>query len=99
MLRYFFMLDVAFAVLGASMAVGVGISALLLAVHLDIAPEQRDSMLNLLGLTVAYVAVTLTAVAGAWGIHRRARWHWLAQLTFFGAAAASGFVSVSLLAA
>jgi hypothetical protein len=42
MLRYLFILDIAIAVLGASMVIGVGVSALLLGFHLDRAPEYRD---------------------------------------------------------
>ena len=98
MLRYLFMLDVAFAVLGASMVIGVGVSALLLAWHLDIAPEQRDAMNALLLLTGAYTAVTLAAAAGGWGIRAKAGWHWAAQGVFATAVVVSYFVSVQMLA-
>ena len=98
MLRYLFVLDVAAAILYASMVIGVGISALLLAVHLDTAPQQRGSMINLLVLTAAYSAVMLAAALGAWGIHRRAGWHWAAQAAFVATAVASFSISVSMLA-
>lgn len=82
MFRYLLVLEIAVAVLGASMVIGVGVSALLLAWHLDTAPEQRASMQALLVLTAAYSAMTLTAAAGAWALHRQARWHWLAHAGF-----------------
>lgn len=97
MIRYIFVLDVAFAALGAAMVIGVGASAFLLGWHLDVAPEQRGSMNTLLLLTAAYSAVTLAAAAGAWGIHRKAGWHWLAQLGFVVALIVSYFVSVKTL--
>ena len=97
MLRYLFVLDVAVAVLGASMVIGVGVSALLLAWHLDVAPEQRASMNALLVLTAAYSAMTLTAAAGAWGLHRKARWHWLAHAAFAITLVLSYFVSIRML--
>lgn len=97
MLRYLFVLDVAFAVLGASMVVGVGVSALLLAFHMDVAPEQRDSMLGLLALTAAYSAVTVAAALGAWGLHRKRRWHWGAQAAFLAGLLVSYFISIQML--
>lgn len=97
MLRYLFVLDIAFAVLGASMVIGVGVSALLLAWHLDVAPEQRGSMHNLLLLTAAYSAVTLAAAAAAFGIHRKSGWHWLAQAAFVATLFISYFVSLQML--
>ena len=97
MLRYLFVLDVAFAVLGASMMIGVGVSALLLAWHLDMAPEQRASMNALLVLTAAYGAMTLAAAAGAWALHRQARWHWLAHAAFAGTLICSYLVSIQML--
>lgn len=81
-MRYLFVLDAAFAILGASMAIGVGVSALLLGLHLDTAPEQRASFDNLLLLTLAFTAITLTAAASAMGLHRKARWHWGAHAAF-----------------
>lgn len=96
-MRYLFVLDVAFAVLGASMVIGVGVSALLLGWYLDVAPEQRGSMNALLILTAAYSAVTLAAAAGGWGIRRKARWHWLAQAAFAASLVASYFVSIQTL--
>jgi hypothetical protein len=98
MLRYLFALDAAIAVLGASMVIGVGISALLLAVHLDTAPEQRGAMLNLLILTAAYTAVTAAAVAAAWAIRARQAWHWLAQAAVVATAVASFYISIAMLA-
>ncbi|MDO9451492.1 MAG: hypothetical protein Q7J29_01385 [Stagnimonas sp.] len=97
MLRYLFVLDVAFAVLGASMVIGVGVSALLLAWYLDVAPEQRASMHALLVLTVAYTAVTLAAAAGGWGIRTKARWQWFAQAAFAALLIASYFISIQVL--
>ncbi|MES2684497.1 MAG: hypothetical protein V4650_13340 [Pseudomonadota bacterium] len=98
MFRYLFVLDVACAILGASMVIGVGVSALLLAFHLDTAPEQRGSMNTLLILTVAYTAVTLAAAAGAWAIHKKAAWNLIAQLVFAVSLVASYFVSIQMLA-
>ena len=98
MFRYLFVLDVACAILGASMVIGVGVSALLLAFHLDTAPEQRGSMNTLLILTVAYTAVTLAAAAGAWAIHKKAAWNLIAQLAFAVSLVASYFVSIQMLA-
>lgn len=98
MRRYLFVLDAAFAILGASMVIGVGVSALLLAFHLDTAPEQRDSMNTLLILTVAYTAVTLAAGAAAWAIHKKAPWHWPMQAAFAVSVIASYFVSIQMLA-
>ena len=98
MLRYLFVLDVALAILGASMVIGVGVSALLLAFHLDTAPEQRGSMNTLLTLTVAYSAVTLTAAAGAWAIHKKAAWNVVAQAAFALSLVASYFISIQMLA-
>ena len=82
MLRYLFVLDVAFAVLGASMAIGVGVSALLLGLHLDAAPEQRASFDNLLLLTLVFTIITVTSAACAMGLHRKAGWHWGAHAVF-----------------
>lgn len=82
MRRYLFVLDVAFAILGASMAIGVGVSALLLGWYLDTSPEQRGSFNNLLWLTLAFTAITMASFAGALGLHRKASWHWLAQAAF-----------------
>ena len=98
MLRYLFILDMAFAVLAASLAIGVGVSALLLAFHLDIAPEQRDSMYSLLILTAAYSAVTVAAAAGGWGIRKQAAWHWLAQVAFAALLVLSYLISIQMLA-
>ncbi len=98
MRRYLLVLDLAFAVLGASMAIGVGVSALLLAGHLDIAPEQQGSMNSLLMLTLAYTAVTVAAAASAFGLHRRQGWHWAAQAAFGLSVVASYFVSIQMLA-
>ena len=98
MFRYLFVLDVAFAILGASMVIGVGVSALLLAFHLDTAPEQRGSMNTLLILTVTYSAVTLAAAAGAWAIHKKAGWNLIAQVAFGVSLVASYFVSIQMLA-
>lgn len=98
MRRYLFVLDIGFAILGASMVIGVGVSALLLAFHLDTAPEQRGSMNTLLTLTVAYSAVTLAAIASAWAIHKQAAWHWPAQGAFLVSVIASYFVSIAMLA-
>lgn len=97
MLRYLFVLDIAFAVLGASMVIGVSVSALLLALHLDVAPEQRDSMMALLILTASYTAVTVAAGLGAWGLRRQQNWHWWAQGGFVGAVLVSYFVSIQML--
>lgn len=99
MLRYLFVLDIAFAVLGASMVIGVGVSALLLAWYLDVAPEQRASMNALLLLSLAYSAVTLASAAGGWGIHKKATWHWGAQLAFLAALIGSYQLSIHLLTA
>ncbi len=99
MLRYLLVLDIAFAVLGASMVIGVGVSALLLGWHLDVAPEQRTSMHALLLLTAAYAGVTLAAAAGAWGIRRKARWHWPAQAGFAILLVASYYISKQMLTA
>lgn len=98
MRRYLFVLDVGFAILAASMAIGVGVSALLLAFHLDTAPEQRGSMNNLLILTAAYSAVTLAAASSAWAVHQKASWHWPMQAAFAVTVIASYFVSIQMLA-
>lgn len=97
--RYLFVLDVAIAVLGASMVVGVGVSALLLAVHLDTAPEQREPMLRLLLLTAAYAAPTLAAAAAAFGLRGGRRWHWAAQLLLLFTLVVAYSISLSILAA
>ena len=49
--RYLFIADIALAILGASMVIGVGVSALLLAVYLDEAPEYAGQVRTLLLLT------------------------------------------------
>lgn len=92
MLRYLFVLDVAFALLGGAMVIGVGVSALLLGWYLDTAPEQRASFDNLLLLTLAFSAITGTAFASALGLHRQRAWHGVAHLLF----ALSIFASVPL---
>ncbi len=98
MLRYLFVLDVAVAVLGASMTVGVGVSALLLGWHLDMAPEQRPSFDNLLWLTAAFTAITVTAAASALGLHRKRRWHWGAHAMSLLSLAASFPLFIRILA-
>ncbi|MES2885793.1 MAG: hypothetical protein V4709_13380 [Pseudomonadota bacterium] len=98
MLRYLFVLDVAFAVLGASMAIGVGVSALLLGLYLDTSPEQRPSFDNLLLLTLAFTVITLTSAASAFGLHRRAGWHWGAHALFALATVASVPLFIRILA-
>ena len=82
MRRYFFVFDVAFAILGASMMIGVGVSALLLGWYLDVAPEQRGSYNNLLLLTIAFTAITVASAASAFGLRRQAGWHWGAHALF-----------------
>lgn len=89
MFRYLFVLDVAFSLLGAAMVIGVGISALLLGWHLDVAPEQRPSYNNLLLLTVAFSVITSAAFASALGLHRKARWHWITHALFLFSCIAS----------
>jgi MFS family permease len=98
MLRYLFVVDVSLSVLGASMVIGVGVSALLLAIYLDQFPEYRGMMTSLINLTLAYLAVTLSAGAAGWGIHRRRAWHWLAQAAFAASLVFSWRYSISLLA-
>jgi MFS family permease len=97
MLRYIFLLDVSLAILGAAMVIGVGVSALLLALYLDSSPEYRGMTMNLTWLTVVYLAVTLSSAAGGWGIHKKAAWHWIAQALFAVSLVASYRVSVQLL--
>lgn len=76
-MRYLFFLEIAIAVLGASMVIGVGVSALLLAWHADASPEYPAQVRVLLGLTLSYLAATLATGVGAWAIHRKYRWQWL----------------------
>jgi len=97
MLRYLFILDTAIAVLGASMVIGVGVSALLLGVHLDSSPEYRGQTLILLRLTAVYLLATLAATVAAWALHRRRRWHWAAQLALLLSSLASYAVSIQSL--
>lgn len=97
MLRYLFILDTVIAVLGASMVIGVGVSALLLGVHLDAAPEYHGQTLTLLRLTGVYLLATLAAIAAAWALHRRRSWHWGAQLALLLTSLASYFVSIQSL--
>ncbi len=97
MLRYVFVLDVAFALLGAALAIGVGVSALLLGFYLDVAPEHAGSARALVMLTIAYSAVTAAAAAGAWAIRRKAPWLWWAQGAFALALVVSFFVSRQML--
>ena len=82
MLRYLFFVDVSFAVLFASMVIGVGVSALLLGWHLDLAPEYREMMNTLIKLTLVYLLVTLAGAGGAFGIFRKRNWHWAVQAMF-----------------
>lgn len=96
-MRYLFVLNLAVAILAASMAIGVGVSALLLGWYLDVAPEQRDSMISLLVLTVAYSAAAFAAGLAAWGMRRKARWHWLAQAAFVLTTVLSYFLSIQVL--
>jgi peptidoglycan biosynthesis protein MviN/MurJ (putative lipid II flippase) len=98
LLRYLFVLDIGFAVLGAAMAIGMGVSALLLAWYLDVAPEQLDSMHALLLLTAAYTVTTVAAAAAAWAVHKKAMWHWPAHGIFLVTVLVSYFVSVRMLA-
>ena len=83
MARYLFVFDIAFAILGASMMIGVGVSALLLGGYLDVAPEQRASYNNLLLLTLAFTAITAAAAGSAFGLRRKAGWHWGAHALLF----------------
>lgn len=76
MLRYLFGLEISLAVLGASMTIGVGVSALLLGWHLNSSPQYHEQVLVLMNLTLAYTAVTVAAAVGALALHRQARWHW-----------------------
>ena len=99
MLRYFFVLDVAFAVLGASMFIGVGVTAFLQAWYHATAPELRESTGALLGLTALFLALTLSSAAAAYGIHRKAAWHWAAQLAFALSLVATVLISIQRLAA
>lgn len=99
MLRYLLVLDIAIAVLGAAMVIGVGVSALLLGVHLDSAPEYRGQALTLLRLTLVYLLATLAAILAAWALHRRHSWHWGAQATLLLSSLASYFVSLRSLSA
>lgn len=97
MFRYLFVLDVAAALLGAAMVIGVGISALLLGWYLDVAPEQRASYYNLLILTAVFTAITATSFAGALGLHRKVGWHWLAHALFAASVAISVPVFIRIL--
>lgn len=97
MLRYLFILDIALAVLGASMAIGVGVSALLLGLHLDRAPEYRGQALTLVELTLVYLLVTLAAGLAAWSQRRRPAWHWPAQAALLLSVLAAYFVSLQSL--
>lgn len=99
MLRYLFILDVAFAVLGGSMVIGVGVSALLLGWYLDTAPEYRGQVVTLLKLTLAYLSVTVAAGVAAWALRRRHQWHWLAQAALGLAGLGSYLISVTSLSA
>lgn len=99
MLRYLFILDIAIAVLGASMVIGVGVSALLLGFHLDRAPEYRDQALTLVKLTAVYTLATAAAGLAAWAMHRRHGWHWAAQASLLLASLVSYFVSLESLSA
>lgn len=99
MLRYLFIFDVSVAVLGGSMVIGVGVSALLLGWYLDSAPEYRDQVLTLVKLTLVYLAATLAAGCAAWGLRRRQSWHWLAQAALLLAGFGSYLVSITSLSA
>ncbi|TAJ52071.1 MAG: hypothetical protein EPN60_15640 [Nevskiaceae bacterium] len=99
MLRYLFILDVALAVLGGSMVIGVGVSALLLGWYLDSAPEYRDQVLTLLKLTLAYLSVTVAAGLAAWGLRGKRRWHWLAQAAVLLTGLGSYLISLTSLSA
>ena len=82
MLRYLFFVDVAFAVLFSSMVIGVGVSALLLGWHLDVAPQYREMTYTLIKLTLVYLFLTLASGMGALGIFRKKNWHWAGQTLF-----------------
>ncbi|ROH89473.1 hypothetical protein ED208_10050 [Stagnimonas aquatica] len=99
MLRYLFILDVAIAVLGASMVIGVGVSALLLGWYLDTAPEYRDQVFTLVELTLVYLSATVAAGLAAWGLRRQRSWHWLAQAALLLAGFGSYLVSITSLSA
>lgn len=99
MLRYLFIFDTAIAVLGASMVIGVGVSALLLGVHLDSSPEYRGQTLTLLRLTGVYLSATVAATVAAWALRRRRRWHWLAQAALVLTSLASYAISLQSLSA
>ena len=97
--RYLFIADVALAILGASMVIGVGVSALLLAVYLDEAPEYAGQVRTLLVLTAVYLLTTTCAALAAWLVRRRHRWQVLAQLAVVASCLLSYGVSLQALSA
>lgn len=97
--RYLFIADVALAILGASMVIGVGVSALLLAVYLDEAPEYAGQVRTLLLLTAVYALTTVCAGLAAWLVRRRHRALSLAQLAVLASLLVSYFVSLQALSA
>lgn len=98
MSRYLFVFEIALAVLAASMMIGIGVSALLLGLHLDRAPQYRDDVHTLLMLTAAFLAITLAAGAGAWGLRLKAGWHWLAHPALIAAGFLTYYLTVQTLA-
>lgn len=97
--RYLFIADVALAILGASMVIGVGVSALLLALHLDEAPQYRDQVGTLLLLTAVYTATTVAATVAAWLVRRRHRAQAGMQLVLVVTCLVSYFISLQALSA
>ena len=97
MLRYLFALDIAIAVLGASMAIGIGVSALLLGWHLDSSPQYHEQVLVLVNLTLVYTAATVAAAVGALGLRRAARWHWPVHAAMVAASIAAYTYSIQTL--
>lgn len=74
MARYLIFVNAALAILAAMMAVGVGVSALLLAWNLELAPRYRDDLFNLVKLTFVYSLVLATSLAAGIALMRRRHW-------------------------
>ncbi len=79
-MKYLLVLDAALAALGAAMTVAVSYVCLVFALYRGSEPAIQRGFPGLLVVSACFLALALIAGAATYGLWKRRRWNWPAQI-------------------
>jgi FtsH-binding integral membrane protein len=79
-MKYLLYLDAALAALGVAMTLPMGFVCLVYSLMPDAQPGMRQSIPNLLVLSLCFVALAVSGGLATYGLSNKRGWNWAAQM-------------------